>query len=43
VWHRIVGLLKNLAELGWRIELGPFQLATIEVTWVQTEFDADSG
>ena len=43
VWHRIVGVLKNLAEFGRRIELGPWWVATVEVTWAQTEFVADSG
>ena len=43
VWHRIVGVLKILAELGRRIELGPWAVVTVEVTWVQTEYDADSG
>jgi len=42
-WHRIVGELKNLAGFGLRIELGPCGVATLEVTWVRTEFDADSG
>jgi hypothetical protein len=36
-------VLKILAELGRRIELGPWCVATVEVTWVQTEFVADSG
>jgi hypothetical protein len=43
MWHRIVGVLKILAELGWRIELGPWSVAPVEVTWVQTEYVADSG
>jgi hypothetical protein len=43
VWHRIFGVLKNLAGLGLRIELGPCYVATVEDTWVQTEFVADSG
>jgi hypothetical protein len=43
VWHRIVGVLKNLAELGRRIDLGPCLVATLEVTPVQTEYVADSG
>jgi hypothetical protein len=43
VWHRIVGVLKNLAELGRRMELGPCLVATLEVTQVQTEDVADSG
>jgi len=43
VWHRIVSVWTNLAEFGRRIELGPWWVATVEVTWVQTEFDADSG
>jgi len=43
VWHRIVGVLMNLAGFGQRIELGPWFMATVEVTWVQTEFVADSG
>jgi len=42
-WHKIVSMLKILAELGWMIELGPWCVATVEVTWVQTEFVADSG
>ena len=42
-WHRIVGVLKNLAEFGQRIELGPWGVATVEVTWVRTEFVGDSG
>jgi hypothetical protein len=42
-WHRIVGVLKILAELERRIELGPWWVARVEVTWVQTEFVADSG
>jgi hypothetical protein len=41
--HRIVGVLKNLAEFGRRIELGLSSVARGEVTWVQTEFVADSG
>jgi hypothetical protein len=36
-------VLKNLAELAGRIELGPWCVATVEVTWVQTEFVVDSG
>jgi len=31
-WHRIDGVLKNLAEFGQRIELGPLWVATVEVT-----------
>jgi len=42
-WHRIVGVLKNLARLGRRIELEPWRVATVAGTWVQTEFVADSG
>ena len=42
-WHRIVHVLKNLAQLGWRIELGPLGVAIVEDKWVQTEFVADSG
>jgi hypothetical protein len=42
-WHRIVSVLKNLAGLGRMIELGPLWVATVEVTWVQTEFVAESG
>ena len=42
-WNRIVGVLNNLAELGRRIELGPWIVATVDVRWVQTEFVADSG
>jgi hypothetical protein len=42
-WHRIVGVLKNLAEFGQRIEFGPWWVAIVEVTWVQTEFVADGG
>ena len=43
VWHTIVRVLMNLAGLGWSIELGPWRVATAEVTWVQTECVADSG
>jgi hypothetical protein len=43
MWHRIVSVLKNLADHGWRIELGPWWVATVEVPWVQNEFVADSG
>jgi len=35
-WHNIAGVLKNLAELRRRIELGPCWVATLEVAWVQT-------
>jgi len=42
-WHRSVGVLKNLAGLGRRIELGPWCVATVEVRWLQTEFVVDSG
>jgi len=42
-WHTIVRVLMNLAGLGCRIELGPWHVATAEVTWVHTEFVADSG
>jgi hypothetical protein len=41
--ERIVGVSKNLAESGRRIDLGPWLVATLEVTWNQTEFVADSG
>jgi len=43
VWHRSVVSLKNLAELGRRIELGPSLVAIVDVTWVQSECLADSG
>jgi hypothetical protein len=43
IWHRNVDVLKNLAELGQRIDLGPWCVATVIVTWVQTEFVAGSG
>jgi hypothetical protein len=42
-WHRILSVLKNLAELGQRIELVPSSVATVDVRWVQTECIADSG
>jgi len=41
-WHRIVCVLKNLAELGQWIELGSWWVATVEGTMVQTECVADS-
>jgi len=43
LWHGIVSALKNVAELGRWIELGPWCVATDEVTWVLTRFDADGG
>jgi len=43
VWHRIAGVLKILAALGPRLELGPLCVSTFEVTCVQTEFVAESG
>jgi hypothetical protein len=43
VWHRIAVVLKNLAELGRRIELGSCSAATLEVICIQTESVANSG
>jgi hypothetical protein len=31
-WHRIIGVLKNLSELGRRIDLGPCWVAILVVT-----------
>ena len=43
MWHHIVTVMKNPAELEPRIEFGPWSVATVYFTWVQTEFGADSG
>jgi hypothetical protein len=40
--HTMVSLLKNFAQLGWRIELGSCRGAIHEVTCVQTQGVTDS-
>jgi hypothetical protein len=35
--------MMNVSGLGQRIELGPWSVATVTFTWVQTEFVVGSG